>query len=119
VSRVKVEVIGLSKAISDIEAYMFRKKHALLGVVAEASKNVTSTAKQIVPVDTGNLRTNISYTVIERKDKIEGEIIADTDYASYVELGTSKMRAQPYMLPSAMSEKPKFVNACRRVMSTP
>jgi HK97 gp10 family phage protein len=146
---VKVEVIGISQAISNLEAYMFRKKHALLGVVAEVSQDVQSTARQLAPADLGNLKNEISYTVIEKKNTITGNVLSGSGYSAFVEHGTRPHRpparalagwaarhgvplgavlnsiaikgtpAQPFMTPAAMKAKPKLIRACRRVMSTP
>jgi HK97 gp10 family phage protein len=57
-----------------------------------------SIAVQEVPVDTGTLRDSIHQEILS---DLMGQLIADTDYAGYVELGTSKMEAQPYMQPAA------------------
>ncbi len=54
-------------------------------------------AKAIVPVDTGYLQRSIDWVAMG-----EGEwhFRAMAGYASYVELGTSRMRAQPFMQPA-------------------
>lgn len=67
-------------------------------------------AQRVVPVDTGELR-----------DSIDGEasgyianVHADAEHASYVEYGTSQMKAQPYMEPTAKKLAPKLVRAIGR-----
>ena len=62
------------------------------GMVAEAY------AKKLCPVKTGNLRNSITYTV--RDSEYATYIGTNVEYASYVELGTSKMTAQPYLKPA-------------------
>lgn len=146
---VKVEVIGISQAISNIEAYMTRKRIALAGVVAQGASNIQSTAKQLAPSDLGNLKKDITHTVIERKDEIMGETLSGAGYSAFVEYGTRPHRppakaltgwaarhgvplgavlnkiaikgtpAQPFMTPAAQQEKPKFIRAVRSVMSRP
>lgn len=57
---------------------------------------VEAHAKRIVPVDSGELHDSIHTEVSE-----EGMfVVADADHASHVELGTSKMAAQPYLRPA-------------------
>lgn len=57
---------------------------------------IVSAAQRIVPVDTGELHDSIHSEVSS-----EGMfVVADTDYAAYVEQGTSKMAAQPYLRPA-------------------
>lgn len=53
-------------------------------------------AKRLCPVDTGRLRSSITH-------QVEGDtayIGTNVEYAAYVEYGTSKMRAQPYLKPA-------------------
>jgi HK97 gp10 family phage protein len=55
------------------------------------------TATERVPVRTGFLRSTIH---IERGEGFTVTIVADAPYAGFVELGTSTMRARPYMQPA-------------------
>jgi HK97 gp10 family phage protein len=62
---------------------------------------VEASAKRIVPVDSGDLHDSIHTEVTS-----EGMfVVADEEYASHVELGTSKMAAQPYLRPALYSLK--------------
>lgn len=56
--------------------------------------------KSIVPVDTGYLQATTFVTISVEGDRLILRIGADTPYAIYVELGTYKMRAQPYIRPT-------------------
>lgn len=58
-----------------------------------------SFAKKKCPVDTGNLRNSISNKV-EMSEK-SAYIGTNVEYAPYVELGTRKMAAQPFLTPAA------------------
>lgn len=69
-----------------------------------AAEQMVSGATSIVPVLTGNLRDSISAGQASANGV---EIVAEAEYAAYVELGTSKMNAQPYMRPSI----PEAINA--------
>lgn len=65
-----------------------------LQVAAAAAAGYTE-AYRIVPVDTGRLRASIR---VETSD--DGfELSADTPYAAFVEYGTVRQRAQPYLRP--------------------
>ncbi len=57
---------------------------------------VERTAKQMCPVDTGTLKRSITRR-IERRRALVGSNI---EYAPYVEMGTSKMSARPYLRPA-------------------
>lgn len=62
------------------------------GLVAEGY------AKKLCPVDTGNLRNSITHEVNEREQATY--IGTDVEYAPYVELGTIKQKAKPYLKPA-------------------
>jgi len=54
--------------------------------------------KLLTPVDTGMLRASIGYAS-DDKSVIVGSELTTEDYPVYVELGTSRMDAQPYIEP--------------------
>lgn len=56
-------------------------------------------AKDMCPVDTGRLRNSITHSV-DNGDKTVA-IGTNVEYAAYIELGTSRSDAQPYLVPSA------------------
>ena len=51
------------------------------------------------PVDTGNLRASITHEVDAGDDAVY--IGTNVEYAPYVELGTSRQKAQPFLRPAA------------------
>lgn len=56
-------------------------------------------AKMLCPVDTGNLRNSITHTT-EPSDR-SAYIGTNVEYAPYVEYGTSRTKAQPFLQPAA------------------
>ena len=67
-------------------------------------KDVMERAKEYCPVDTGRLRDSITYETGDMSVAVG----SDVEYAAYVELGTSKMAAQPYLRP-ALEESGKDI----------
>lgn len=75
-----------------------------IGLVAEGY------AKRLCPVDTGRLRNSITHTT----DGEAAYIGTNVEYAPYVEMGTSRTRAQPFLRPAAtdhMNEYKRIVEA--------
>ena len=68
-------------------------------IVESAGDNMVSYAQGIVPVRTGNLMASIFSEV--DPDDLSIALGATADYASFIEYGTVKMRAQPFLQPAA------------------
>jgi HK97 gp10 family phage protein len=66
----------------------------------EIANDAETIAKTIVPVDTGELKGSISTKVVKNKNDVTIKLQAEADHAKYVEFGTVKMNAQPFLLPS-------------------
>ncbi len=68
-------------------------------IVDDTAKLMSREAKQRCPVDTGALRNSIA----ARKNGLKATVGAgnnNVNYASFVEYGTYKMAAQPFMTPA-------------------
>lgn len=74
--------------------------------LTEAAIFAQGEAKKKVPVDKGTLRDNIFYKV-EGKQAI---IYDNVEYAPYVELGTVKMQARPFLRPSVFNNRKQILN---------
>lgn len=68
----------------------------------KVSENIENDAYKRCPVRTGNLRDGIYSNKI---DDLEYVIRNDVEYAKFVELGTSKMKAQPFLRKSLRNKK--------------
>ncbi|MCC6490676.1 MAG: HK97 gp10 family phage protein [Candidatus Hydrogenedentes bacterium] len=62
------------------------------------AEEMVDEAKDIVPVDTGNLRDSIDFT--EEREQGLVKVFTQTGYGAWVELGTSRMAARPYLAPA-------------------
>lgn len=76
-------------------------------VVKKVALDIERDGKIFAPVLTGTLESSISADI----NGLSAEIGPHTDYEAYVEYGTSKMHAQPYMGPAAEKNTPPFVDA--------
>lgn len=61
-----------------------------------AAMVVQGQAVLLCPVDTGRLRQSINYRV----SNTEAAIGTNVEYAPYVEFGTKRMKAQPFLRPA-------------------
>lgn len=74
--------------------------------VKRSALNVESGAKLRSPVDTGRLRGSITHDLSE--SGLGAVIGTNVEYSPYVEFGTERQRAQPYLLPALEEERPRF-----------
>lgn len=63
-------------------------------------------AKMLCPVDTGRLRNSITHAVDASEQKVY--VGSNTFYAAYVEMGTSRTKAQPYLQPAVMNHADEY-----------
>ena len=74
---------------NDYSADVLNEFHdAVLRALERCGEQAEGYAKDLAPVDTGNLRNSISHTVDEDEPAVY--IGSNTSYAPYVELGTGK-----------------------------
>lgn len=99
------EIKGLDRLVKQLEN--LGKTEEVEKAINKASIFVKDQAKVLCPVDTGDLRKSIDHEVVNNNGEITGYVFCDNtvDYASYVEFGTSKMAAQPFMTPALEENK--------------
>ena len=76
--------------------------------------DIEATAKNKVPVDTGNLKGSIGHSDLRSvgtSGSMYAEIGPTAEYGYFVENGTSRMAPQPYMGPAADIHMPLFEQA--------
>ena len=91
-----------------MKSYKQERQRELIGKLTRnltrACLLVEGDAKKDCPVDTGRLRSSITHEV----EGTVGYVETDVDYAPYVELGTYKMRPQPFLFPALEKNKAKI-----------
>jgi len=103
---------GVNESIVSMKKVDTALKTAVSTNVLELAKQIATEAARLVPIDTGALCDSIQYYKV---DDFTAEIVAgspgewnrnmtgpksDVGYAAFVEFGTSRMDAQPYMRPA-------------------
>ena len=86
-----------------IERMIENVQEEVKGALTESALLVERDAKIKVPVDTGRLRSSISHSEEFEADNPAVVVGTNTEYASYIELGTSRQAAKPFLYP-ALSE---------------
>lgn len=104
--------VSLTSKLPQIIAGMEAKAS---NAVATTAANIAADAKDIAPVDTGNLRNSIRQKM---KGPIEAEVRVNAEYAGYVEYGTTRAPAQPYLTPAVEMNKDNFERAISQVVES-
>lgn len=121
--RVNFSVPELQTATQNLSAYDGRIAGKIEDAVSTATKNISTGARQRVPVRSGDLKKSIR----SRFDKksITGYVSAKQYYAHMIEFGVKACPskniparpAKPYMKPSFEAEKPKLINDIKQAVS--
>ena len=69
-------------------------------MLARAAIKVDAAAKRLCPVDTGRLRSSITWTLGRDSLGLLAVVGTNVTYAMHVEFGTINMAAQPYLRPA-------------------
>ena len=86
----------------DVLQGMAKAKAAALEVIGGKAE---SYAKKACPVDTGRLRNSITHAQMDENTEVIG---TNVEYAPFVELGTAKMKARPFLRPAAENHMPEY-----------
>lgn len=71
-------------------------------------------AAEKCPVDTGNLRASITHEVDAGGNAVY--IGTNVEYAPYVELGTSRQKAQPFLRPAASGHGAQYRQVLKKAL---
>jgi len=98
--------------------------------IKEVAEKIRDTAKILVPVDTGSLRASIRLQVhampaqhVHKIGVSAGGYVLNpktkmrVNYASFVEFGTSRQRAQPYLRPAIERHKTELPKLAKEALS--
>lgn len=78
--------------------------------IKKATLDVEAGAKRAAPVDTGALRNSIQHTF---PGKHHGRVTVGQDYGIYVEFGTYRTPARPYLFPAVDRVAPSLKQALK------
>lgn len=98
--------IKLEVLVDNTDAVKGGLKSAFARALERIGLQAEGYAKDLCPVDTGNLRNSITHT----SDGKAAYIGTNVEYGKYVELGTVKMAAQPYLRPAAADHAGTYRN---------
>ena len=98
--------MGLNVEFTD-NSYLvqFTTEQATIRALEAVGLQAEGYAKGYCPVDTGTLRNSITHTTEGHDTAVIG---TNVEYAPYVEYGTSRMKAQPYLAPAVTNHLDEY-----------
>jgi len=83
-----------------------RMRLALRSALTQTMYDLMRESMKLAPQDTGNLRRSHSVAINLSGDMIEGLLKNSANYWQFVEFGTSKMDAKPFVTPALATVAP-------------
>src|SRR5690606_40047230 len=104
--RMVVEIRGVDSMRDRLRMMRSLVREGTEAAAREGGRMGEATMKGLAPVDTGRLRDSIRH-------EVQGPTVRfgpgdEIDYAAFVEFGTSKMAAQPYVRPTVEAMRRKI-----------
>ena len=84
-------IIGIETLLKRLNSLGGNVEETLYTSIAKQAMMVQGEAKELCPVDTGDLRNSIKVNTKKNKNKIVGTVSTNSDHAAYVEFGTGKV----------------------------
>ena len=99
--------ISVNLNAGDINSLVQKITDRLPQAIMAGAEAVADSARGMCPVDTGTLKGSIDVS----GNGNSAEVFAGADYAAYVELGTYKMAAQPFLVPALAAAEGAVISA--------
>lgn len=109
-SDINVEWSGLDSLMEQLGTTAAATIEAAASAMKTTTGQVQATAKQVAPKRTGYMANNISVEPVKKTaTSVTGTVNAKADYSSFVEFGTYKMSAEPFIRPAVSAAQSFFI----------
>lgn len=108
-----VKFVGIDKFNRAVIQQSAKMQQAVSQEIQRSILRVEKRAKELAPWDTGFLSNSI-YSVMGAL--LLGKIISPADYSIYIEEGTRKMAAQPFLYPAVKMEYVVFMKNLNKIV---
>lgn len=99
--------INISISGQGLDGWAQGMQERIRSALLTGAESVAEYAREICPVDTGELRDSISVSQSE-----SGAVVyAEAEHGIYVEFGTYKMAAQPFLVPALKAAEDSVAEA--------
>src|SRR5699024_3921296 len=108
----KIEIEGGDELVRSIRNRLGADR--VVPVIRRNTSQAQAKAMRLAAVDTGFMKRSITMRI--DTSGLAGYIVAGADYSPYLEYGTRKMDAKPFMRPEARKQTPIFLSDLRKLI---
>lgn len=90
------------------DAVITQAAYAAATNIADLCEIMAMEASNLSPRDTGHNASSIVCDIVRKGLHVSGRVYTQTGYGGWLEIGTTKMAARPYMAPAYRFARAKF-----------
>ncbi len=105
---------GINATVRAFGRYESTVRKQITNALTVSSILVSRDAKRVAPLKFGNLKRSIRFVVDRRK--LVAAVGSNLDYSIYQELGTKKMRANPYLQPALEKNQRQIIKLLKKAL---
>lgn len=105
-----------ARLIRQVKAWQVRKRVQIMDLIEATAEEVAKGTRNAAPEDSGDLKKSVKTMLRDLADELSGYVVADKFYAKFIELGTQKAKAHPFMLPAYEAAVADFLVKLRRIV---
>lgn len=113
-NKLSIKLEGAPGLLNKIKLAVPRIRQNVREEVATTALLIESSAKELSPVDTGLNRASIHAEF--SNDGLGAEVVAPTEYAIFLEVGTRYMTARPFMGPAFELHRGRFLERMKQAL---
>lgn len=118
----RISVQGIGDAQASFDNFVSDIEEKLAKGIEESGRIVEADAKALCPVSTeatrpGGPHGELRQSITSQSEGLTCEVGTNKEYAMYVEFGTYKMAAQPYLVPALIENEDKIVETVKAAIS--
>ena len=114
---------GITKTLKSLKNKSEKLTTEMHKIHEESVKNMYHRARAMARIDTGAMRAHVKIKIVKKSRTQIIIIIFDdvlnkqgVNYAKFIEFGTKKMRAYPFLFPAMEYERPVIRSRLRRMI---
>jgi len=108
-----------NEMLSQVRFYQKRKKEQIRNLIEDTVHSIATDAQGRVPKRSGDLVGEIKVLLDDLASEMRAYAVAEKFYARFVEIGTAKAAAHPFMHPAAEAHIPGYLAKLAKILRSP